>query len=151
MNKKFVKLIASLAVVFVAGSILRSQLSPNSVLALTFRYVQSGDGVRWLQFLMERSPEDFVLLIVYVFLCFLCIFHMIRIISLIISISLQRGASTSDHEEVEESMSFIETDDRKRYINQLDGYIKSGLIGHEEYKQLLRMYDEDHASIRPRE
>ena len=152
MRKKTKSPVSSIFTAFLTGIIL-IYIIPLSWREYWFQLIRSGLFPRYLRSSLAHSPADFLFSIVF------CILLLVFLISVIVSIiriigAVTRARSGSDRHAkarkvrkvsgkvsvADEALHCSHKRGREKYLEQINGFLRSGLIEKKEYDVLYQRY-----------
>ena len=129
-------LITSIVVMFIL---------PGSSFRMLRMYLRHyGLNANLFKFFWRSSPTDLMMLLVWLMFLVIAVISLFKIIYFITRLSSPQGvreARGSAKHVTEEAIDCAHTTGKAKYIEQIDGYLKTGLIDRAEYNALKARYE----------
>ena len=135
------KKLSSSVSVFISCLILLIIL-PNSSLKLLGMYLRHyGPDPRLLKYFWRSSPSGTIMLFVSLLLIVIMIVSFLQIITYASKLKMSGETKSSARHITEEAINCSHSTGRTKYLEQIDGFLRTGLIDRAEYNVLKARYE----------
>ena len=135
------KKLSSSISVFISSIIVLFLMPGSSLRTLSMYLRHYGLNKNLFKYFWRSSPSDLMLMLISVFLLLIAVISFVKILYYSARIRSPQAMKASPKHVTEEAINCEHTTGKAKYIEQIDGYLRTGLIDRAEYNELKARYE----------